>query len=71
MGKSSIKLSEKEQAAVDDAFKAIREIVGKHNLNIENVIGLIPARDMEDTAKQVKIKFAEETVNVMNMIAFD
>lgn len=65
------KLTPEEQREVDKSFKTIREVMKRKNIDIANVIGLITADQIASTSVQVKVKFAEETVAQMNMIAFD
>jgi len=67
----NVKLSAAEQREVQESFDAIRSVMKKKNINIANIIGLVTTDQVRATSSQVKVKFAEETVAQMNMIAFD
>lgn len=65
-------LTPEEQRAVDQGLEQIREVLKRRDINIANVIGLVTTDEVEETAKQVDIRFAEEIrAVVMNMVAFD
>ena len=66
-----LRLSSDEKKAVTKGFNAIQRVLQKRNVNIEHVIGLVTTDEISSTAKQVKVKFAEEPGPGMNMIAFD
>ena len=68
-----LKLTAEEKQIVNDSFDQIRSVLKRRKINIENIIGLVTSKDIESTAKQVEIRFAEKTaINVvMNMVAFD
>jgi hypothetical protein len=68
-----LKLTPAEKKVVNDSFTQIRAVLKRRRINIENVIGLVTSREVEETAKQVEIRFAEKTaINVvMNMVNFD
>jgi hypothetical protein len=66
-----VHLTPEEHREVEKNFDAIRSVFKKKNIDVANVIGLVTADQVRETASQVKIKFAEETAAQMNMIAFD
>jgi hypothetical protein len=66
-----VRLTKAEQREVDEHFAAIRDVMKKKDIDIANVIGLVTAEEVRTTTDQVKVKFAEETVAQMNMLAFD
>ncbi len=66
-----VKLTAAENREVKKGFDLIRGVMKKKNIDIANVIGLVTSRQVQSTSAQVKVKFAEETVAQMNMIAFD
>ena len=67
----NVELTAEEQQAIDESFATIRDVMKKKDIDISNVVGLITTDEVEKTSDQVKVKFAEETVAQMNMIAFD
>jgi hypothetical protein len=67
----AFELTPEEQREVDESFQAIRRLMKRKDIDIANVIGLVTAEELESTSEQVRVKFAEETVAQMNMIAFD
>jgi len=68
---ASLQLNADEKAVIANSFNTIQGVLQKKNINIQHVIGLVTTPEIQSAAKQVQIKFAEETAAQMNMIAFD
>lgn len=66
-----IDLTPEERAELAEGFNTIQAVLKRKNVNIAHVIGLVTTDEVSAAAKQVEIKFAEETAAQMNMIAFD
>lgn len=66
-----VKLTAAENREVQKGFDTIRAVMKRKNIDIANVIALVTKDQVKSTSSQVKVKFAEETVAQMNMIAFD
>jgi hypothetical protein len=70
--KQPLKLSKEENEIIQESLNKIKTVLKSKKINIKNTIGLIATDEIENAAKQVEIRFAEEKLNVvMNMIAFD
>lgn len=70
-GTPQVHLTAEEHREVEKGFDAIKAVLKKKNIDVANVIGLVTADQVQATAGQVKVKFAEEVSRGMNMIAFD
>jgi hypothetical protein len=66
-----LQLNADESATIAQGFNTIQKVLKSKNINIQHVIGLVTAPEVQSAAQQVQIKFAEETAAQMNMIAFD
>ncbi len=67
----TLHLSAEDTAEITRSFNAIQKVLAKQDVNIEHVIGLVTTDEVSKAARQVAIKFAEETTAQMNMISFD
>jgi hypothetical protein len=70
-GDHALKLDDSETAEIQKSFERIRSVLAKHNVQIDDVLGLVPVKEVKDASAQVKIRFAEDLASRMNMIAFD
>jgi len=71
MAAPKIDLTPEEHAELTEGFNKIQAVLRRKNVNIAHVIGLVATDEVSSAAKQVDVKFAEETAAQMNMIAFD
>jgi hypothetical protein len=72
MSDNELNLTPEESEIIKDSLNIIKDVLKSRDIHIKNIIGLVKTDEIEDTAKQVDIRFAEDKLNVqMNMIAFD
>ncbi|BAP15631.1 hypothetical protein AS19_27800 [Alcanivorax sp. NBRC 101098] len=72
MSNDELNLSEEESKIVQESLDKIKGVLKSKNIDIKNMIGLVKTDEVDATASQVDIRFAEDKMNVqMNMIAFD
>jgi hypothetical protein len=72
MSNNELNLNDEENAIVQDSLNKIKDVLKKKDINIKNMIGLVKSDEIDDTASQVDVRFAEDKMSVvMNMIAFD
>jgi hypothetical protein len=72
MSANKLDLTSEEQAIVEKSLAAIKDVLAKKKITIANKIGLVTAKDVEDSKSAVEVRLATEIVTkVMNMVAFD
>jgi hypothetical protein len=69
--RDDLQLQPAEAAKLRKNFGEIRSLLRSKNLDIEDVIGLVTTRQIENATQQVTIRISEESVSQMNMVAFD
>jgi hypothetical protein len=66
-----IQLTPSDQQTIAQSVEKIREVLQGKNVDIEDVLGFIGVQQLQETKKNVMIRFAEDSVSQMNMVAFD
>jgi hypothetical protein len=66
-----LQLQTAETAKLKKNFNEIRSVLRSKNLDIEDIIGLVTTRQIDNATQQVTIRISEESVSQMNMVAFD